>query len=127
MNKQELSKFKALLLKRKEELLKEIGHISKDTLAKSQRDATGELSGYTFHMADVATDNYDREFGLGIASSEQKVVWEIDEAIGRINDKTFGSCLDCGTKIVKKRLTAIPYTRFCVSCQEKEEQKKKKA
>lgn len=127
MNKQELSKFKALLLKRKEELLKEIGHISKDTLSKSQRDATGELSGYTFHMADVATDNYDREFGLGIASSEQKVVWEIDEAIGRINDKTFGSCLDCGKNIVKKRLIAIPYTRFCVSCQEKEEQNKKKA
>lgn len=127
MTKQELAKFKTLLLEKKEKLLKEIGHISKDTLAKSQRDATGELSGYTFHMADVATDNYDREFGLGLASNEQKVVWEIDEAIGRINDKTFGSCLSCGKKIAKKRLTAIPYTRFCVNCQEQEEQKKKKS
>jgi RNA polymerase-binding transcription factor DksA len=78
-------------------------------------------------MADVATDNYDREFGLGLASNEQKVVWEIDEAIGRINEKTFGSCQGCEKKIAKKRLQAIPYTRFCVACQEKEEQKKKRA
>jgi len=124
VSRQELLKYKSLLLNKKETLLKDIQHISKDTLNKNQRDVTGELSGYTFHMADVATDNYDRDFGLGLATSEQKVIWEIDEALGRINDKTFGKCLSCGGKINKERLLAIPYAKFCKDCQQKEEGKK---
>jgi len=124
ISREELIKYKSILLDKKGSLLKDINHISKDTLNKSQRDVTGELSGYTFHMADVATDNYDRDFGLGLATAEQKVVWEIDEALGRINDKTFGSCQSCGNKIGKERLLAIPYTKFCKECQQAEERKK---
>ena len=69
MDKKSLKFFKDLLLKKKAELSKGIEHIAKDALKTSQRDATGDLSGYSLHMADMATDNYDREFSLGLATN----------------------------------------------------------
>lgn len=123
MNKKELEKFKKLILKIREKMSGELNCITEDTLNRSQRDATGDLSGYTYHMADVATDNYEREFSLNIASNEQDILFEIDEALKRIEDKSYGICLKCSKKISKSRLTAVPYARFCISCQAKEERK----
>lgn len=123
MNKKESEKFKKLLLKIREKMSDELKAITEDSLSKTQRDATGDLSGYTYHMADVATDNYDREFSLKIASDEQEILFEIDEALKRIEDKSYGGCLECEKKISKSRLTAIPYAHFCISCQTKSEKK----
>ncbi len=123
MNKKELEKFKKLILKLREKICGELKHITQDTLSKSQRDAAGDLSGYSYHMADVATDNYDREFSLNIASGEQEILFEIDEALKRIGDKSYGNCLACRKRITKSRLAAVPYTRFCIACQTKEEKK----
>lgn len=120
-NKKESAYFKKLILKRKEEILDEIRHISEDTLKKSQKDASGDISGYTYHMADVATDTYDREFSLGLASCEQKILYELDDALKRIDEGTFGICEECKSPITKTRLKALPYTRLCVKCQEKKE------
>ena len=71
-SKSDLKDFKKIVLKKKEEILNDLKHISDDTLRKSQKEASGDISGYTYHMADVATDNYDREFSLGLASGERK-------------------------------------------------------
>jgi len=101
----------------------DIDHISEDTLKKSQKDASGDISGYTFHMADVATDTYDREFSLGIASNERQLIYELDDALKRIEEGTFGACEDCKSLIAKTRLKAIPYARLCLSCQQKREKK----
>jgi len=120
-NKKDLIYFKKLILKRKEEILDEIRHISEDTLKKSQKDASGDISGYTYHMADVATDAYDREFSLGLASNEQKILYELDDALKRIDEGTFGICEECKSPITKTRLKALVYTRLCVKCQEKKE------
>lgn len=126
MLKKELEKFKKILLKKKEEVFKEIQHVEKELLSKSQREASGDLSAYTFHMADVATDNYDREFSLGIATNvQQRILYAVDEALKRIEDKTYGVCVKCEKPIAKKRLMAIPYANLCVECQSKEEPKKK--
>lgn len=125
MNKREILKFKKLLLKERANILGGVDHISKDALKKSQRDASGDLSGYTFHMADMATDNYDREFSLGIADSERQTLLKIDEALKRIEEKNYGKCFLCGKDIAKKRLMAIPHAEYCKKCQEKEESQKK--
>lgn len=122
-NKKELSYFKKLILKRKEEILEEIKHISEDTLKKSQKDASGDISGYTYHMADVATDAYDREFSLGLASNEQKSLYELEDALKRMDEGTFGICEECKSLITKVRLKAVPYARLCVKCQEKKEKR----
>lgn len=121
--KKELTEFKKLILKRKEEVDDEIKHISDDTLKKSQKDASGDISGYTYHMADVATDNYDREFSLGLASNDRQSLYELDDALKRIEDGTFGICEDCEQLITKVRLKAVPQARLCVKCQEKREKK----
>jgi RNA polymerase-binding protein DksA len=72
-------------------------------------------------MADVASDNYEREFTLGRASDEQGLLYRIDEALKRIEDSSYGSCLQCGRAITKKRLAAVPHTELCIECQKKNE------
>ena len=118
-NKKELAVFKKVILKIKEEVVGDIKHISEDTLKKSQKDASGDISGYTYHMADVATDAYDREFSLGLASNEQKALYELDDALKRIEEGIFGICEECKCVMTKTRLKAVPYARLCVKCQEK--------
>lgn len=123
LNKKELLDFKRLVLKMKDELLDGIKHISDDTLKKSQKEASGDISGYSYHMADVATDTYDREFSLGLASQERKLLYELEDALKKIGEGTFGVCEECKILIAKNRLKAVPYARLCVKCQEKREKK----
>lgn len=125
MTKKELKVFKELLLKKKAELAKGIQHIANDALKTSQREAAGDLSAYSLHMADMATDNYDREFSLGLADKEQSVLHRIDSAFEKIENNTFGLCEACEKKISKVRLKAVPYAELCMPCQEKQEKKKK--
>jgi len=122
-NKKELAEFKKLILKQKEGVLEEIKHISEDTLKKSQKEASGDISGYTYHMADMATDTYDREFSLGLASNERKLLYELDDALKKTEEGSFGICEECKSLIAKNRLKAVPYARLCVKCQEKKEKK----
>ena len=123
LNKKEAQGYKKKILDLKEEIIAEIKHISDDTLKKSQKEASGDISGYTYHMADVATDTYDREFSLGIASNEREILYELDDALKRIEEGTYGICEDCKTVIAKKRLAAVPYARLCVKCQAKQEKR----
>lgn len=125
MNKLESKFFKELLLKKKSELIKGIDHIANDALKTSQRDAAGDLSAYSMHMADMATDNYDREFSLGLADNEQKILNRINDALEKIEGGNYGLCELCEKKIAKVRLKAVPYAELCVPCQEKQEKKKK--
>lgn len=121
--KKDLLEFKKAVLKKKEEILAEIKHISEDTLKKSQKEASGDISGYTYHMADVASDNYDREFSLVLASNERELLYALDEALKKIEDGSFGICEDCKNLIAKNRLKALPYAPLCVKCQSKREKK----
>jgi RNA polymerase-binding protein DksA len=123
MNKKELIEFKRLLIKVKDGVIDDINHISEDTLKKSQKEASGDISGYTYHMADVATDTYDREFSLGIASNDRKFLYELDDAMKKIDEGSYGFCESCKKTISKTRLKAVPYARLCVKCQEKLEKK----
>lgn len=126
MTKLELDRYRKLLLKKKEEVVRAVKNIEQETLNSSQRDASGDLSGYTLHMADIATDSYDREFSLGLASNAQEILYEIDEALKRVEEKEFGNCLSCEKPITRKRLKAIPYASLCIECQSKEETKRRR-
>lgn len=122
-DKKDLAGFKKIIISKKEEILDDIKHISDDTLKKSQKEASGDISGYTYHMADVATDSYDREFSLGIASNDRELLYELDDALKRIEDGAFGICEECKVVIGKNRLKAVPQARFCIKCQQKREKK----
>jgi len=121
MNKKTAAAYKKLLLEKREELMGDISHISEETLKKSQKDASGDISGYTFHMADVATDSYDREFSLGLASKERGVLVEINHALRKIQDGDFGLCESCKKPISQVRLRAVPYATLCLKCQQSKE------
>ena len=123
LSKKELKDFKKIILKKKESVLDDLQHITEDTLKKSQKEASGDISGYTYHMADVATDNYDREFSLGLASNERRTLYELDDALKRIDEETFGICDDCKGRISKIRLKAVPSARLCIKCQKKREKR----
>ena len=123
LSKKDLNYFKKLILKRKEELLDGLQHSLEDTLKKSPREASGDISGYAFHMADIATDTYDREFSFDLASNERELLYEIDESLKKIQEGNFGICEECNSTISKTRLKAIPYTRLCLKCQEAKEKR----
>ena len=124
MTKKDLKMFRELLLKKKAELAKGIEHIANDALKTSQREAAGDLSAYSLHMADMATDNYDREFALNLAGNEQKLLHRIEDAVDKIDEGTYGLCESCNKKISKVRLKVVPYAELCVPCQEKQEKKR---
>jgi RNA polymerase-binding transcription factor DksA len=81
------------------------------------KESAQELAGYSLHMADSGTDNFDRDFALSLLSSDQDAVYEIEEALKRIERNTYGICELTGKTIPKARLQAIPWTRFTVEAQ----------
>ena len=116
--------YKKLLLKAKDQIVGDIRHLS-DENTGSANDRSGDVSGHALHMADVATDMYDREFLLGLAANDRELLHEIDEAMGRIEDGTYGVCLVCKKPVPATRLKAIPHVRTCMKCQEKLETKRR--
>ena len=117
----DLERFKKILQEIRKKIVGDLEHLEGDSLKASQRDASGDLSAYAFHMADVATDNFDREFSLDIASTEQAILNRIDEALRKIDDGSYGTCENCNKPISFKRLKAVPYAKLCIKCKEDEE------
>ena len=122
LDSKKMDHYKKLLLKMKEELVQDIKSMSKNP--GNQTNDSGDVSGHVLHMADVATDMYDREFSLGLASNERGVLNKIDSALKRLSDKSYGNCLECKKPIAAARLNAIPYVETCLKCQEKLEQRR---
>ena len=106
----ELQEFKSILSKKKTEILSDVMNMEVEALRKERSD----LSNMPIHMADMGTDNYDQEFTLGLMGSERELIMEIEEALGRIEDNTYGICQGSGEPIPKVRLRAIPWARYCV-------------
>jgi RNA polymerase-binding transcription factor DksA len=90
---------------------------SEETLKRSSKDDTGDLSSYGQHMADAGTDTFDRDFALSLVSSEQEALTEIDSAIKRIHAGTYGICEISQKPIAKERLLAVPFTRYSAEAQ----------
>src|SRR5204862_3396739 len=112
LTEQELKEFEARLLEERRKILKEMGHLETTVLKVNQRDSSGDLSGYSFHMADAGTDAMEREKAFMFASSEGRREREIVEALQRIYDGTYGTCENCGNPIARARLEAVPYVRL---------------
>ena len=107
--KAEWQKYCQRLMELREQLHRQMNGLAKESAQ--------ELPGYSLHMADSGTDNFDRDFALSLLSSDQDAVYEIEEALKRIEKKTYGVCELTGKTIPKARLEAIPWTRFTVEAQ----------
>ncbi len=98
-----------------------------ETLKRSSREDSGDLSGYGQHMADAGTDSFDRDFALSLVSNEQEALFEVEEAIKRIKKGTYGTCELTGKPINKDRLLAVPFARFSVESQAEIEKTKRRS
>jgi DnaK suppressor protein len=107
--KPEWQKFYNNLIELRNQLLHQMSGLAKESAQ--------ELPGYSLHMADSGTDNFDRDFALSLLSSDQDAVFEIEAALQRIERKTYGVCELTGKAIPRVRLEAIPWTRFTVESQ----------
>ena len=97
------------LLELRDQLVRQMNGLAKESAQ--------EMAGYSLHMADSGTDNFDRDFALSLLSSDQDAIYEIEEALKRIEKNTYGICELTGKPIPKSRLEAIPWTRFTVQAQ----------
>ncbi|MCI0538682.1 MAG: TraR/DksA C4-type zinc finger protein [Verrucomicrobiales bacterium] len=107
--KQEWAKYYAMLLDLRERLRNQMNGLAKESAE--------EMASYSLHMADSGTDNFDRDFALSLLSADQDAVYEIEEALKRIEKGTYGICELTAKQIPKTRLDAIPWTRFTVEAQ----------
>ena len=109
-------------------MLKELGHYD-EAFGTSTQEADGDLSSYSFHMADQGTDAMEREKAFLFASQEGRFLWHIDEALRRLyrNPEQFGKCHNCGREISYERLDALPHARYCIECKQREEDGKRQA
>ncbi len=122
LSKNEIEMFRNLLLEKRNELLGNVSYMEKDALREDRSD----LSNMPIHMADAGTDSYEQEFTLELMDSERKLIAEIDQALDRIEDGTYGICQAEGEPIPKPRLEAIPWARYCVACANIQEKKRHK-
>jgi len=125
LNAQQLKSFRQLLITERVKFANEIRAIAQDA-QRSPRDASGDLSGYTVHMADMSADTYERELSMNMVSKEQEILYQIDDALKRMDDGAYGLCQTCNRPISMSRLKAVPYALLCIECQRVKEQQQPK-
>ena len=125
MTKKELEFFKNLILKKKSDLFAELGYLESSSMSSTSKDQSGDLSSYSFHMADQGTDTMDREMAFTFASREGRYLHHLNEALERIEKGTYGLCRSCGGEIGKARLDAVPHATQCIKCKNAEEKKQR--
>lgn len=116
MNKKELKAIQAQLLKRKGDLLKAI----QKNLDQSHQTAENKPS----DLMDAASDAYEDEFNVSLAGREAEELTEINEALEKVKDGSYGKCSRCGEDIKPARLKALPRATLCLKCKEEDEQEK---
>ncbi len=116
MKKQEMKVYKERLIVLRARLRGDVNAMADAALNKTRSEASGDLSSMPIHMADVGSDNYEQEFTLSLLENDEDTLGMIEAALERIEEGTYGSCVECESRIPKTRLNAIPYTPHCVKC-----------
>jgi RNA polymerase-binding transcription factor DksA len=127
MNKKQLAHLEERLLAERARVMKELGYYG-ESFNTTLQGSDGDLSSYSFHMADQGTYTMEREKQFLFASQEGRYLWHVNEALRRLygSPATFGTCHSCGQEIAFDRLDALPHARLCISCKAKEEDAKRR-
>jgi RNA polymerase-binding protein DksA len=116
MNAKDSKPYKERLVALRARLRGDVSQMAGAVLEKTLKQASGDSSTMPIHMADLGSENFEREFTLALMESKDRTLEQIEEVIERIEDGIYGVCEKCGAKIPKTRLNAIPYTILCVKC-----------
>ena len=117
--KEVLLKLQKALLKKRARLMGNVEKLEEESFMNSQKDFSGDISGYKTHIADIGSDASGMELMLGLASNQQKLLQQVNDALARIEDGTYGLCQMCGKPIPQARLEAIPEAELCLNCADK--------
>lgn len=115
----ELEYFKKIILEKREEIIEQLESLRERMLDENSGGFVNENSPYSLHMAEQGTDAFEKEKNYLWAQRETKFLSYLDAALKRIENGTYGYCIDCGNVIEKGRLEAVPHTQHCVSCKVK--------
>lgn len=126
LSEAELEHFKDLLWEKRKQLAGDVDSLANEALGKNRSTAAGDLSMMPIHMADIGTDNYEQEFTIGLMEGERETIKEIDAALMRIKNGTYGVCEATHKQILKQRLNAKPWARYCIKYKLAEEQAKRR-
>ncbi|MBS3820465.1 MAG: hypothetical protein GVY16_03750 [Planctomycetes bacterium] len=121
-SKKELDEFRQMLIEKRKSLVGDMANMSSGSYGRSLQDSSGDLSNMPTHPADIGSDNFEHEFTLGLLESERALLCEINAAIERIDNGTYGICLGTGEPIGKPRLKARPWCKFSIEYQRMIEQ-----
>jgi RNA polymerase-binding transcription factor DksA len=127
MKKDQLKHIEKRLVDERARVMKELGYYD-DAFNSTLQGSDGDLSSYSFHMADQGTDTMEREKQFLFASQEGRYLWHVNQALRRLYSapEQFGKCHTCNQDIAFERLDALPHARLCISCKEKEEDEKRR-
>ena len=112
LTREEIDTFKQMLLIKRIEILSTVMSMEDETLRKLRTD----LSNMPIHLADLGSENFEVENAIDLMDSEKKILTEIEDALERIEDGTYGICQNDDVPIPKARLEAIPWARYCIAC-----------
>jgi len=124
MSKEDLEYFKNLLLKKRADITKNIEYLRKVVLDSTTKEASGDHSSYSYHMADQGTDAMEREKAFLFASRDEKYLKQIDDALERIENGTYGICRVTGKLISRERLEAVPTTTISFEAKQAESKRR---
>lgn len=127
MTKDQLKHLETRLIEERDRVMKELGYYG-ESFNATLHSSDGDLSSYSYHMADQGTDAMEREKQFLMASKEGRYLWHLNEALRRLYNSpaTFGHCHQCGKELDFERLDALPHARLCIRCKEQEEDAKQR-
>jgi RNA polymerase-binding protein DksA len=114
-----MERFRDLLVEERKRVLQELDWVEKNYIGKSRKQTTGDVSNYSVHPADAASDSMEMEKAYMIGATSGEVLEDIDEALRNIDNGRYGKCEECGSDIPAERLEAVPYARLCITCKAK--------
>jgi DnaK suppressor protein len=122
MTKADLESYRKKLVALRTRLRGAVSNLAGEALHSTGGEGSGGLSNAPLHPADLGTDNFEQEFTLGLIENQEQALKEIDDALERLRQGSFGKCEECAATIGKGRLEALPYARHCVACARKFQQ-----
>ena len=125
LSNEKLEKYEEILMAEKVQTQKIINSIN-DIQRRGNKDQSGDLSSYSIHQADMGTDTDESEKRVYILNKELEKIKDINEALRRVYDKSYGICEICGCYIPENRLRIVPYAKYCIECKSKEEKRQRR-
>lgn len=123
-SKARLDKYRKLIQEKRVTLMKELDYLEDSNMASTITESTGDISSYSYHMADQGTDAMEREKAFLWASREGRFLYHLNQALERIENGTYGYCEECHKPISDDRLGAVPHCRLCISCKTSDDARK---